>query len=443
MNAHEVQQSLQVTAEEAVKTARTLGADQVEAGVSYGEGLSVTVRMGELESVERQRDRSLAITVYVGGCKGSASTAQFSSAAIEEIARKALSIASFTSKDQYAGLADEQLMAQELPDLDLYRPWELPVEAAEELARRAEDVARATDKRIKNSEGASVSTGGGVQVYANSHGFCGGYATTNHSLSCGVIAESDNALERDYWLTIARNSDLLETPEQVGAKAAHRTLRRLGARQISTRQVPVVYPAELAAGLFGHFIGAIRGTSQYRKASFLLDACGDQIFPKFVDIDEDPFIPGAMGSAPFDDEGVATRPRKLIDSGVLQGYILASYSARRLGLQTTGNAGGVHNLVVKPTTGSLDQLLRDCPQVFLVGELLGQGVDMVSGDYSRGAAGFWVEHGEIVFPVHEVTIAGNLKELFQGIRAVGSDVDLRGTIRCGSVLVEGLTVAGH
>ena len=443
MNAHEVQQSLQVTAEEAVKTARTLGADQVEAGVSYGEGLSVTVRMGELESVERQRDRSLAITVYVGGCKGSASTAQFSSAAIKETARKALSIASFTAKDQYAGLADEELMAQEFPDLDLYRPWELPVEAAEELARRTEDVARATDKRIKNSEGASVSTGGGVQVYANSHGFCGGYATTNHSLSCGVIAESENALERDYWLTVARNSDVLETPEQVGAKAAHRTLRRLGARQISTRQVPVVYPAELAAGLFGHFIGAIRGTSQYRKASFLLDACGDQIFPKFVDIDEDPFIPGAMGSAPFDDEGVATRPRKLIDSGVLQGYILASYSARRLGLQTTGNAGGVHNLVVKPTTGSLDQLLRDCPQVFLVGELLGQGVDMVSGDYSRGAAGFWVEHGEILFPVHEVTIAGNLKELFHGIRAVGSDVDLRGTIRCGSVLVEGLTVAGH
>lgn len=443
MNAHEVQQSLQVTAEEAVKTARTLGADQVEAGVSYGEGLSVTVRMGELESVERQRDRSLAITVYVGGCKGSASTAQFSSAAIKETVRKALSIASFTAKDQYAGLAGEQLMAQEFPDLDLYRPWELPVEAAEELARRTEDVARATDKRIKNSEGASVSTGGGVQVYANSHGFCGGYATTNHSLSCGVIAESENALERDYWLTVARNSDVLETPEQVGAKAAHRTLRRLGARQISTRQVPVVYPAELAAGLFGHFIGAIRGTSQYRKASFLLDACGDQIFPKFVDIDEDPFIPGAMGSAPFDDEGVATRPRKLIDSGVLQGYILTSYSARRLGLQTTGNAGGVHNLVVKPTTGSLDQLLRDCPQVFLVGELLGQGVDMVSGDYSRGAAGFWVEHGEIVFPVHEVTIAGNLKELFHGIRAIGSDVDLRGTIRCGSVLVEGLTVAGH
>ncbi len=443
MNAHEVQQSLQATAEEAVKAARTLGADQVEAGVSYGEGLSVTVRMGELESVGRQRDQSLAITVYIGGCKGSASTAQFSPLAVEETARKALSIASFTAEDQYAGLADEQLMAQEFPDLDLYRPWELDVEAAEELARRAEDVARATDKRIKNSEGAAVSTGGGVQVYANSHGFCGGYATTNHSLSCGVIAESENALERDYWVTVARNSELLETPEQVGAKAAHRTLRRLGARQISTRQVPVVYPAELAGGLFGHLIAAIRGTSQYRRASFLLDACGDQIFPKFLDIDEDPFIPGAMGSAPFDNEGVAIRPRKLIDSGVLQGYILTSYSARRLGLQTTGNAGGAHNLIVKPTAGSLEKLLRDRPEVFLVGELLGQGVNTVSGDYSRGAAGFWVENGEIAYPVHEVTIAGNLKDLFHGIRAVGSDIDLRGTIRCGSILVEGLTVAGN
>ncbi len=262
-------------------------------------------------------------------------------------------------------------------------------------------------------------------------------------MSCGVIAESENALERDYWLTVARNPEVLETPEQVGAQAAQRTLRRLGARQISTRKVPVVYPAELAGGLFGHLVTAIRGTSQYRKASFLLDACGEQIFPEFLEIDEDPFIPGAMGSAPFDNEGVATRSRKLVDGGVLQGYVLTSYSARRLGLQTTGNAGGVHNLVVKPTAGSLEQLLSDYPQVFLVGELLGQGVNTVSGDYSRGAAGFWIENGEIVHAVHEVTIAGNLKDIFRGIRAVGADVDLRGTVRCGSVLVEGLTIAGN
>lgn len=443
MDAHGLQQSLQVTAADAVAVARSLGADQVEAGVSFGEGLSVAVRMGELESIERQRDRSLAITVYVGGRKGTASTTQSSPAALEATARKALSIASFTAEDEYAGLADEQLMTTEIRDLDLYHPWELTVEAAEEIARRAEDTARAIDPRIKNSEGASVATGAGVQVYANSHGFCGGYPTTSHSLSCGVIAEGEDTLERDYWVTAARNAELLETPEHVGTEAARRTLRRLGARQLSTRQVPVIYPAEVARGLFGHLISAIRGTSQYREASFLLGACGDRIFPEFIEIDEDPFILGAMASAPFDNDGVATRQRKLVDAGVLQGYVLSSYSARRLGLETTANAGGVHNLVVKPTAGSLQQLLGDLPGVFLVGELLGQGVNTVTGDYSRGAAGFWVENGEIVYPVHEVTIAGNLKDLFLGIQAVGSDIDLRGTVRCGSVLVEGLTVAGN
>jgi PmbA protein len=443
MDAHELQKSLQVTAADAVAVARSLGADQVEAGLSFDEGLSVAVRMGELESIERQRDRTLAITVYVGGRKGTASTTQSSPAALEATARKALSIASFTAEDEYAGLADEQLMTTEIRDLDLYHPWELTVEAAEELARRAEDTARAIDPRIKNSEGASVATGAGVQVYANSHGFCGGYPTTSHSLSCGVVAEGEDALERDYWVTAARNAEFLETPEHVGTEAAQRTLRRLGSRQLSTRQVPVVYPAEVARGLFGHLISAIRGTSQYREASFLLDACGDRIFPEFIEIDEDPFILGAMASAPFDSDGVATRQRKLIDAGVLQGYFLSSYSARRLGLETTANAGGIHNLVVRPTAGSLQQLLGDLPGVFLVGELLGQGVNTVTGDYSRGAAGFWVENGEIVYPVHEVTIAGNLKDLFLGIQAVGSDIDVRGTVRCGSVLVEGLTVTGH
>jgi PmbA protein len=442
MDAHGVQQALEATAAEAVDLARSLGADQAEAGASYDEGLSVTVRMGELESVERQRDRGLAITVYLGGRKGSASTTQSSRAALEETAAKALSIASFTAEDEYSGLADAQLMAKDPPDLDLYHPWPLAVEAAEDLARAAEDAARATDPRITNSEGASVSTGGGVQVYANSHGFCNGYATTSHALSCGVIAEGENSLERDYWVTSSRDSDLLDAPERVGVEAAERTLRRLDAKQISTRQVPVVYPAELARGLFGHLISAIRGPSQYRRASFLLDACGEKIFPEFVDIREDPFIAGAMGSAPFDNEGVATQARMLVDHGVLQGYVLSSYSARRLGLQTTGNAGCIHNLVVKPTAGSLKELLRDAGKVFLVGELLGQGVNTVTGDYSRGAAGFWVENGEIVHAVHEVTIAGNLKDLYHGIRAIGSDVDLRGTVRCGSVLVEGLTVAG-
>ncbi len=442
MDAKEVLQSLQVAAAEAVDLARSLGADEAEAGVSYDEGLSVTVRMGELELVERQRDRGLAITVYADGRKGSASTTQWSRAALEETAAKALSIASFTARDKCAGLADEQLMAREPQDLDLYHPWSLTIEMAEKLAKEAEDAARGTDKRISNSEGASVSTGGGVQVYANSHGFCNGYATTGHSLSCGVVAEGEGSLERDYWFTSARDAELLEAPVLVGVEAAERALRRLGARQISTRQVPVVYPPELARGLFGHLVAAIRGTSQYRGASFLLGACGEQIFPDFVHIDEDPFIAGAMASASFDNEGVATQPRTLIDDGVLQGYVLSSYSARRLGLQTTGNAGGVHNLVVTPTAGTLEQLLSDAGKVFLVGELLGQGVNTVTGDYSRGAAGFWIENGEIVHAVHEVTIAGNLKDLFHGIVAIGSDIDLRGTVRCGSVLVEGLTVAG-
>ena len=442
MDVNNVQQSLKNTAQEAVEHARKLGVEQAEVGVSYDEGFSVTVRLGELESIERQRDRSLAVTVYTKGRKGSASTTECSSVAVEETVRKAISIANFTSKDDYAGLAEPELMARELPDLDLYHPWAIGIVEAEALALRAEAAALGMDDSIKNSEGASVSTGKGVHVYANTHGFCEGYPTSSHSLSCGVIAEKDNSLERDYWVTVARAYQELDEPEKVGEAAASRTLRRLGARQMSTCSVPVVFPAELARGLFGHLVAAIKGTSQYRKASFLLDAKGEQIFSDFIGIEEDPFIPRAMGSTAFDNEGVATQYRHLVEKGVLNGYVLSSYSARRLGMQTTGNSGGVHNLIVRSNAGSLDSLLKQCPEVFLVGELLGQGVNTVTGDYSRGAAGFWVEEGEIAYPVHEVTIAGNLREIFKGIRAVGSDVDLRGSIRCGSVLVEGLTVAG-
>jgi len=442
MDVNKVQQSLKNTAQEAVEHARKLGVEQAEVGVSYDEGFSVTVRLGELESIERQRDRGLAVTVYTKGRKGSASTTECSSVAVEETVRKAISIANFTSKDEYAGLAEPELMARELPDLDLYHPWAIGIVEAEALALRAEAAALGMDDRIKNSEGASVSTGKGVHVYANTHGFCEGYPTSSHSLSCGVIAEKDNSLERDYWVTVARAYQELDEPEKVGEEAASRTLRRLGARQMSTCSVPVVFPAELARGLFGHLVAAIKGTSQYRKASFLLDAKGEQIFSDFIGIEEDPFIPRAMGSTAFDNEGVATQHRHLVEKGVLNGYVLSSYSARRLGMQTTGNSGGVHNLIVRSNAGSLDSLLKQCPEVFLVGELLGQGVNIVTGDYSRGAAGFWVEEGEIAYPVHEVTIAGNLREIFKGIRAVGSDVDLRGSIRCGSVLVEGLTVAG-
>jgi PmbA protein len=333
-------------------------------------------------------------------------------------------------------------MAVAQPDLQLYFPSDLDVDQATAIALRAENAARALDARISNSEGASVSGGVGHRVYANTHGFVGGYPTSTYSTSCSVVAKSNASLERDYWYSVSRSTDDLEAPEKVGEEAARRAVARLDARALSTRKVPVIYPAEYAKGLFGHLIAAIRGTAQYRRASFLLDAVGQQVLPSFIDIDEDPWIPRGLASAPFDAEGVATRQRRLVAGGVLQGYVLSSYSARRLGLPTTANAGGVHNLLVKPTAGTLADLIADCEQGFVVGELLGQGVNTVTGDYSRGAAGFWVERGQIVHPVHEVTIAGNLAELFRQIQAVGSDIDSRGTVRCGSVRVDGLTLAG-
>jgi PmbA protein len=443
MDEKGVEASLETVAAQAVELAKRLGADEAEAGVSYEEGLSVTVRMGEVESVERQRDRGLAITVYRDRKKGSASTTDFDASSVEEIVRKALSIGSFTTADEYAGLAEASLMAVDPPDLELYFPWDLDVESATALALRAEDAARALDPRIANSEGATVTSGAGRRAYANSHGFVGSYPSSSHSLSCSVVAKSASSLERDYWYTVSRRPEDLDSPESVGEKSARRAVARLDARPVSTRVVPVIYPPEVARGLFGHLIAAIRGTAQYRRASFLAGAKGKQVLSSLVDITEDPLIPRALGSSPFDGEGVVTKRRELVQSGVLQGYVLSSYSARRLGLPTTGNAGGVHNLLVRPTAGPLEELIKGCEQGFVVGELLGQGVDIVSGDYSRGAAGFWVERGEIVHPVNEVTIAGNLRDLLQNIRAIGSDIETRGVVRCGSVLVDGLTLAGQ
>ena len=443
MDEKGVEASLETVAAQAVELAKRLGADEAEAGVSYEEGLSVTVRMGEVESVERQRDRGLAITVYRDRKKGSASTTDFDSSSVEEIVRKALSIGSFTAADEYAGLADASLMAVDPPDLELYFPWDVDVEGATGLALRAEDAARALDSRIANSEGATVTSGAGRRAYANSHGFVGSYPSSSHSLSCSVVAKSASSLERDYWYTVSRRPEDLDSPESVGEESARRAVARLDARPVSTRVVPVIYPPEVARGLFGHLIAAIRGTAQYRRASFLAGAMGKQVLSSLVDITEDPLIPRALGSAPFDGEGVVTKRRELVKSGVLQGYVLSSYSARRLGVPTTGNAGGVHNLLVRPTAGPLAELIKGCEQGFVVGELLGHGVDIVSGDYSRGAAGFWVERGEIVHPVNEVTIAGNLRDLLQNIRAIGSDIETRGVVRCGSVLVEGLTLAGQ
>jgi PmbA protein len=443
MDLNAVRQSLEAAAADAVERARKLGADQAEVGASIDEGLTVTVRMGELESVERQRDRSLGVTVYKDGRKGSASTAKLSADAVAEAVEKAISIARFTAPDPCAGLADADRMASDPPDLDLYHPWPLEVDDAAALARRAEDAARAVDARIDNSEGATLSTGGGLRVYANTHGFLAGYPASSHSVSVSVVARDGSALERDYWYDVARWPQGLQTPEQIGEQAGRRAAGRLGARRLKTRVMPVLFPAEHARGLLGHMVAAIRGTSQYRKASFLLAAAGERIFPDFVNINEDPFIARGMASAPYDAEGVRTQQRALVSDGVLQGYVLSSYSARRLGLETTGNAGGIHNLTVTPAVGDPMELVADMDEVFVVGELLGHGANTVTGDYSRGAAGFLFGKGELRYPVSEVTVAGNLRDMLGQIRAIGADIDNRGAIRCGSILVDGLTVAGE
>jgi PmbA protein len=443
MNFHQLDDLLRERALGALALAQELGAEQSEIGLSADEGSSVTVRLGKLESVERQKNRSLGITVYRNHCKGSVSSTDFSMEGIESAVRKALSIATFTAEDPHSGLADADLMAKDIKDLDLFHPWDIDVDSAERVALRCEEAARAYDVRIDNSEGATLATNGGIRIYANSQGFIGGYPSTSHSLSCSVVARRDDELERDYWVSSARVPGELEHATAVGRRAAERAVRRLGSRQLATRVAAVLYPPELARGLIAHLVSAISGTSQYRRASFLLDACGKQFAASDLDIDEDPHIPRAMGSTCFDSDGVATAPRRLVDKGVLRGYALSAYSGRRLGLPTTGNAGGIHNLLVRPTAGPMEDILADCEGVFVVSELLGQGVSVVTGDYSRGAAGHWVERGEVVHPVSEVTIAGNLSEMYRKIAAVGNDVDRRGVIRCGSLLVEGMTVAGQ
>ena len=423
--------------------AKRLGASASEAGVSLEAGLSITVRLGEVETLEYHRDRGVGVTVYFGQRKASASTSDFTPKAVRETVRAACDIARYTSEDDCAGLADTALMARDIPDLDLCHPWDVDATRAIEIAQRCEAAARTADERISNSEGATLSSHQGLRVYGNSHGFSGGYPSTRHSLSCSVIAGQDEQMQRDYWYTVARRHEEMEAAEQVGRIAAERTLRRLNGRKLGTRQVPVLFAAELATGLFRSFTGAIRGGSLYRKSSFLLDHLGKQVFPDFVHIHEQPHLRGALGSAPFDSEGVATRARDLVADGVLQGYVLDSYSARKLGMQTTGNAGGVHNLSVDSGALGFEALLREMNTGLLVTELMGQGVNMVTGDYSRGAAGFWVENGVIQYPVEEITIAGNLKDMFMAIVAIGNDIERRGNIRCGSVLIERMTVAGE
>jgi len=440
--AEDTRSRLQELVRSSLDEASRGGATQAEAAVSLDTGLSVTVRLGEVETLEYQRDRGMGITVYVGKRKGSASTADLSWPAVAETVAKALSIARFTAEDDCSGLADAALMARAVPDLELAHAWGIDAGQAIELARRAESAALAVDQRIRNSEGGSVSTHAGARVYGNSHGFLDGYPYTTHSISCVVLGQEGDEMQRDYWYSTAREAGALESPEEIGRRAGRRAVDRLGARKLGTRKAPVLFAAEIARGLVGHFLGAVRGGPQYRKSSFLCGAAGQQLFPAWVSMVERPHLKRALGSAPFDNEGVATRDRALVDGGVLTGYVLDSYSARKLGLATTGNAGGVHNLEVGGTGEDFEALLRRLDTGLLVTELLGQGVNLVTGDYSRGAAGYWVERGSIAYPVHEVTIAGNLRDMYRGIVAVGADVDVRGGVRTGSILVEQMTIAG-
>jgi PmbA protein len=430
----------------ALREARASGASHAEADASLQRGLTATVRLGEVDTIEYHRDRGLSLTVYFGKAKGSASTADLRPDAVREIVRKATTIARHTAADEYAGLADPESLAREVPDLDLYHPWDLTPEQAVSLARDCEAAGLATDARLRNSEGATVSSHAAVRVYGNSNGFLHGFPSTSHNVSCALVAQDGEDMQRDYWYSVARNAQGLEDVSAIGRRAAQRALRRLGARRLPTQRAPVLFAPELARGLFGHFVGAIRGGSQYRRTSFLLEAAGTQVFPTFLNISERPHLLQGLASSPFDAEGVATHDRELVQDGVLQGYVLGSYSARKLGLKTTGNAGGIHNLLVTASdgaTGSFEQLLQRMGEGLFVTELMGPGVNGVTGDYSRGASGFWVANGAIAYPVHELTIAGNLRDMLRGVVAVGSDVDSQGAICTGSVLIEAMTIAGE
>ena len=432
-------------AEVVLDGARKGGATAAETDVSQAVGQSVTVRRGEVETVAYNRDKGIGVTVYLGQRRGHASTADFSDDAVHAAVSKALAIARFTAEDPDAGLADPERLARTIPDLDLYDPWELAVEDAVTLGCEAEAAALAVDRRITNTEGASVAWNESEFVYANTNGFAGGYRSTRHHIDCAVIGDPGDggAMQRDYWYTAGRGSFDLRPADEVGRIAGERTLRRLNARKLGTLDCPVLFEAPEASDLIGSFVSAVSGGSLYRKSSFLLNSLDTQVFSTNVSIREDPHILRARGSTPFDNEGVATAPRDVVRDGVVRGYFLGSYSARKLGMVTTGNAGGSHNLVVSHGDDDLPALMKRMGRGLFVTEQLGQGVNPVTGDYSRGVAGFWIEDGLIAYPVEEITIAGNLKSIYRDIVAIGRDVDRRGSRHTGSILIGRMTVAGH
>ena len=433
--------SLANLAQDVIRRCRAAGASDAEVGASIDTGLSVNVRLGEVETVEHNRDRAFGVTVYFGQRKGSASTADLAPDSIAKTIEQACAIAKYTEADPYAGLADPARLARVFPDLDLWHPWNLDAQGAIGLGIEIEDAGRALDG-ISNSDGASIQSGGSLGVYANSQGFVGRERGTRHSLSCSLIAQDGNGMQRDYWYESERAAGDFPDAASIGARAAQRTLARCGARKLDTRACPVLFAPEVARGLIGHLVSAVSGGALYRKASFLVDHAGKNLFPAFVHIVERPHIPRGQASANFDSEGVATADSDLVRAGILERYVLGSYSARRLGLASTGNAGGIHNLIVEPGADDFTGMLKKLGTGLLVTEVMGQGVSIVTGDYSRGAAGFWVENGTIAYPVEEITIASNLREMFAGIAAIGADMDRRSHILTGSILIDKMTVAG-
>jgi PmbA protein len=429
-------------AKDVLDYAKSRGASAAETEVSEGFGQTVTVRRGEVETIEHNRDKGIGITVYIGKQRGHSSTTDFTPQAMRDTVDAALSIAGFTASDDCAGLADEEMLARKIADLDLWHPWGLPVERAIELAKECEAAGFAVDRRLDNSEGASVSTQESRFVYGNSLGFLAGFPGSRHSIWCGLIAGRNDEMQRDDWYEVSREPGELPPAAGVGRRAGERAVNRLGARKIDTRQSPVLFEAPVADSLISHFVSAVSGGSLYRKSSFLLDSLGQQVFAPLVRLSEQPHLPKALASTPFDAEGVTTRPREVVKDGVVQGYFLGSYSARKLKLKTTGNAGGNHNLILHDTGTDFPGLLKAMGTGLLVTEMMGHGVNGVTGDYSRGAAGYWVERGEIAYPVQEITIAGNLKDMFRGIVAVGNDVVRRGSRQTGSILIERMTIAG-
>ena len=429
-------------ARDVIKRCRAAGASDAEVGASIDVGLAVNARLGEVETIEHTRDRSVGVTVYFGKRKGSASTADLQPDSIAKTVEQAIAIARYTEEDPATGLADPALLARDFPDLDLWHPWAIDAQEAIRLGVEIEDAGRSV-AGITNSEGASVQAGESLSVYANSLDFLGRERSTRHMLSCALIAEDEAGMQRDYWYESVRSAGDFPDAASIGKKAAERTLARLGARKIGTRTCPVLFTPEVARGLIGHLVSAVSGGALYRKASFLVDHAGRKILPDFVDIVERPRLPRGQGSASFDAEGVATRDSDLIRGGVLARYVLGSYSARKLGLQSTANAGGIHNLVVKTGNDDFTAMLKNLGTGLVVTDVMGQGVSIITGDYSRGASGFWVENGAIVHPVEEITIAANLRDMFAGIAAIGADVDPRSHILTGSILVDKMTIAGE